>query len=451
MDILTKETNAQDVSNFINTFFRYYFIEKNIDKLLPMVTDDFCFFLPSEAYSGHTKYSFQKMLPIEYKTLPSFSDFQVLDYHESHQEESNTWNVFCTIKKFFIDDFQNSSTISSYITIAIVRKKEQYFVSNLHITEADGIYNMNQQLGLEFAPGTVHHLNKQNRYELIKVLSSMIPVGIVGVFLDELFSLFSINDKMLEMLGYTYKEYLAATDGFFGKFIHKDDLYIIHTILEKVELDNQYEAEYRLQKKDGSYIWVYDIGRKIITDDGKEAIICGLIDITQRVEAKNDLYNETLIDDLTKTYNRKGAKVLLNEKLKTVSSYAFLLMDIDHFKAVNDLYGHSIGDQMLTFISNILINSFLTKDVIIRLGGDEFAIFVNSCSDPELLKEKLTKISQKYKEKVAQLCPNSYSTLSFGGIITQRKLTFEELYLKADKILYEVKYKYKGNSKIQSI
>ena len=448
---INKEIISKDVSSFINTFFKYYFIEKNINKLLPMVTDNFCFFLSSKTYSGHTKHSFQKIFSIAYVNYPSFHNFQVLDYYENHQGEYKTWNIFCAIEKFFIDDFQNPSSISSHITMGIVQKEGQYFVSNLHITEAENIENMNKQLGLEFAPGTIHHLNKQSGYELIKVLSTMIPVGIVGVFLDEFFSLFSINDKMLEMLGYTYEEYLAATNGLFGKFIHKDDIYIIHTILKKVDLDNQYEAEYRLQKKDGSYMWVYDIGRKIITDDGREAIICGLIDITQRIETKNNLYHETLTDDLTKTYNRKGAKVLLKKKLKTVSSYAFLLMDIDHFKAVNDIYGHSIGDQMLTFVSNILINTFLSKDVIIRLGGDEFGIFLESSSDPDIIKEKLAKISQKYKEKVAQLCPESHSTLSFGGVISHKKLTFEELYEKADKILYEVKYKNKGTSKIQTI
>ncbi len=451
MDIQNTNKLNTDIRCFINTFFTHFFIEKNVNKVVSMVSDHICFFLSSEICSGHNKFNFKDMLSLEFKNSPATLSFDFTNYYEHKLSESNLFNVFCTIERYVSDDIQSDCKVSSYITITITNINGTYVISSLHISDMENRSVVNNYLGLSFAPNTTHHLNRKSSHELMKVLSGILPVGIIGVFLDDDLSLFVVNDKMLEIVDYTYQEYLEDTNGLFGSTIHPDDISVIETILQTLKHSNQYEAEYRIRKKDGSYIWIYDVGRKIITDDGREAIICGIIDITKRVELGNKLYNETLTDSLTNAYNRKGAKILLNQKLENIRSYTFLIMDIDHFKAVNDIYGHYVGDQILSFISKVLIRTFRESDIIIRLGGDEFAIFLESCSNRKIIEKKLENISEQYQNKVAECCPLSNSTLSFGGIISKTKYSFEELYSQADKILYEVKYNSKGSYKLKDI
>ena len=439
MEQLHTSNNDTDLRHFFHTFFTYYLIDKHTDTLSSMVADDISFVLSKGTFSGYKKSQFLTLLPKAFAYNIAIKSFQITQYQETHLPNSNISHIFCTMEKYEANKLCDADTITSYITMTVMQTKHSYVISQLHISDIENTSVMNNYLGLYFAPNTIHHLNKKSRNELMKVLSEMLPVGIIGIFLDYDFSLFVINDKMLEMIDYTYEEYLEATHGQFGNSIHPEDMYIVDEILNTLKNSDSYDVEYRIRRKDGSYIWIHDMGRKIITDDGREAIICGLIDITKRMEDKLNLYHETLTDPLTKAYNRKGANLLVNQKLQSTHSYSFLAMDIDNFKSVNDIYGHAMGDELLVYISKLLTTSFRESDIIIRLGGDEFALFLDSCSNKKILEKKLNTICKLYKEKVLSCCPNSHSTLSFGGVIGTKNISFEELYLQADAILYKIK------------
>lgn len=118
---------------------------------------------------------------------------------------------------------------------------------------------------------------------------------------------------------------------------------------------------------------------------------------------------------------------------------AFLMVDIDHFKGVNDAYGHAVGDIVLSKIGQGLKNIFRESDIIGRLGGDEFGIFMKNAS-PEIAVEKAEQISQMVRSIRVDAHPELLPTVSIGvSLFPQHAKNFMDLYKKADSALYIAK------------
>lgn len=148
---------------------------------------------------------------------------------------------------------------------------------------------------------------------------------------------------------------------------------------------------------------------------------------------------ESSRDSLTGLYNRKAGEVLISQALDNGGEYIFLLMDIDNFKAVNDVYGHLKGDMVLKYVADKIRRSFRDTDVVFRLGGDEIVTFIYPCKNRQAIEEKLKKIIEDYNKNMQENFSRISSSLSWGGIFSSRKRTFTELYQTADKIMYKVK------------
>lgn len=104
-------------------------------------------------------------------------------------------------------------------------------------------------------------------------------------------------------------------------------------------------------------------------------------------------------DPLTGLYNRRGMKLFINELEATNTAFSVLTIDIDHFKAVNDTYGHDQGDQVLKKLTQHMKNNFRKHDICCRVGGEEFTVFVVH-DDPQiayLAAERLRKTVEQYE------------------------------------------------------
>lgn len=103
-----------------------------------------------------------------------------------------------------------------------------------------------------------------------------------------------------------------------------------------------------------------------------------LIDITQRVQLQEQLRQMAYYDGLTGVYNRARFMSLgtsmLSEAERASEPMAVILFDIDHFKRINDTYGHDVGDQALLHIADLCRRALRTEDLLARYGGEEFVI-----------------------------------------------------------------------------
>lgn len=281
------------------------------------------------------------------------------------------------------------------------------------------------------------------------MICDVMPNGLIGAYMEEGYPIYLVSDKLLELLGYTYEEFMKKTGGNVLNRIWKEDLEeVMAAVKRQCREGKEFEVEYRMLKKDGNFLWVYDRGRIIDIQGEKKAVINLIVDISENVRIKNHLFMESVTDPLTGLYNRRGGEVMVTQRFGNGNPYIFLMMDIDNFKAVNDIYGHHEGDEVLRYIADSLRQFFRRDDVVIRIGGDEFVVFIYPCSSVAATEQKIQKISERYLRKIEQEYPLSRSSLSFGGVKYNRTTSFLELYKRADQVLYKVKHNCKGQFKI---
>jgi diguanylate cyclase (GGDEF)-like protein len=158
--------------------------------------------------------------------------------------------------------------------------------------------------------------------------------------------------------------------------------------------------------------------------------------LKENQEARERLSHQASHDALTGLFNR-GAYDLLMESADT-EHMALLLIDVDHFKTVNDTYGHAIGDRVLKRVADILRHSFRSVDILCRIGGDEFAVVmtrVNS-SMKQLVINKIAQANNLLQHPTDDLPPVS---LSVGVAFSDRENPQGDIFRDADAALYKVK------------
>ena len=155
-------------------------------------------------------------------------------------------------------------------------------------------------------------------------------------------------------------------------------------------------------------------------------------------ESKEKLEYEATHDPLTGLYNRRGYDFLLNNV--DIYTSAFLLIDLDKFKSINDNYGHDVGDKALTKVAEILHKSFRAQDYVCRIGGDEFAVIMIHAESQLTgrIQNKIREINEQLKisDKDEGLPPLS---LSVGVVFGDQDYTLDEVFKEADKALYKAK------------
>jgi diguanylate cyclase (GGDEF)-like protein len=192
----------------------------------------------------------------------------------------------------------------------------------------------------------------------------------------------------------------------------------------------------------------------IEVDDIKSLVIkysSNLLEQINKMESKiNELeseldraYKELLIDPLTKAYNKKALEKDLNEILKVGKSkdldLALIVLDLDHFKEINDTYGHLVGDFILKKVVEIVKRIIRKEYKIYRIGGDEFAIFMNRTNIKGAEKvtnrimETISKTKMKYKDNLIKV------TVSIGITMHKKGDTIETILKRADKAVFEAK------------
>lgn len=183
----------------------------------------------------------------------------------------------------------------------------------------------------------------------------------------------------------------------------------------------------------------------------KNAVFAFVEDITEQKERDTRLNIELEItkeqnirDTLTKLYNRKKIEKEINEFIKSKPDHkgVLILIDLDNFKNVNDIYGHLKGDELLINFAEILYTHFRNTDIISRLGGDEFLIFINNYIAEEILINKMNNLLEITKKELNKNYTNTNVSASIGvAYIDNSFNTFEDAYKYADEAMYLAKNK----------
>ncbi len=163
------------------------------------------------------------------------------------------------------------------------------------------------------------------------------------------------------------------------------------------------------------------------------------------VEARENMRFKATHDPLTSLLNRGAILDLLARELhrshRELKSTAILLGDIDHFKQVNDTYGHVVGDDVLIEIANRLLGSVRSYDFVGRYGGEEFLVVLNSC-DPIYAPGRAEEIRKSISNRPIHTAKGPLSlTMSLGLLLSADwgPRTVEELLHEVDNALYEAK------------
>ncbi len=207
-----------------------------------------------------------------------------------------------------------------------------------------------------------------------------------------------VTEAMERMTGYT----LAELDqrGGWGTLIHPDDVATVRHWWAAMLHGDASSADFRIVTRWGEVRELRGHGRALKDErSGQVERIYGAAqDITDRKRWEAALQHQALHDPLTDLPNRT---LLQNRLVATIassrrdaSSLALLMMDLDHFKEVNDTFGHHLGDILLQQAGQRLRGSVRASDTVARLGGDEFAVLLPSTStaDAELVAAKLLRV-----------------------------------------------------------
>ena len=158
---------------------------------------------------------------------------------------------------------------------------------------------------------------------------------------------------------------------------------------------------------------------------------------TQLAESRQ----EATIDALTGLFNRRGCENMLQE-LDISQSHSSIMIDIDHFKAVNDNFGHSIGDKVIQKIATIIKKHIGLEDIPVRYGGEEFVVVMNnkSLKKAHYIAEKIRTAVEELK--LIQRQSNTYlppMSVSIGIAEQDEGDDWSSLFERADKALYQAK------------
>ncbi len=200
--------------------------------------------------------------------------------------------------------------------------------------------------------------------------------------------------------------------------------------------------EFRYSHADGSWRWVEATLTNRVDDPAVGGFVINTRDVTERVLAAEGLAHRATHDSLTGLPNRSLLEEHLNQLRGAAARHdeivAALFVDVDHFKQVNDTFGHGTGDLLLVEVARRLVDAVRVSDVVFRLGGDEFVILA-SVRDEAAAHELASRACEAFTQPFVLGTQEITATSSVGVCTTGDVLGDADLLEAADMALYEAK------------
>ena len=185
------------------------------------------------------------------------------------------------------------------------------------------------------------------------------------------------------VLGWGEAEMTGAT---IFDFVHADDhAHVAHELARVVEMPRETViSEYQARKKDGTWCWIEITATNLLDDPAIAAIVANYRDITERKKAEEEIRHQALHDVLTGLPNRSlfqdRLELALVHARRGSRHLAVIFVDLDLFKRINDVLGHTVGDHLLQAVAGRLTSAVRASDTVARFGGDEFTLVLEGLS-----------------------------------------------------------------------
>jgi diguanylate cyclase (GGDEF)-like protein/PAS domain S-box-containing protein len=251
------------------------------------------------------------------------------------------------------------------------------------------------------------------------------------------------NRRMMDFLGLEDKEILNQYFWEVQKLIENNESLKIFNLLH--DANNHDNEEFEIEIEEDKCYFIVD--SYMLENDG---FISGkmivLRNITERKEMEHKLKELSITDELTRLYNRRYFETKFREEIIRSERYnhplSLIMMDLDHFKNINDTHGHSVGDQVLKRVSSVIMETVRVTDICARLGGEELAVLL-----PETDGEETYKVANRILQSIRDLeifIENNEVlrvTASIGVTTRTANFNMAEMIEETDKCVYTAKEK----------
>ncbi len=206
--------------------------------------------------------------------------------------------------------------------------------------------------------------------------------------------------------------------------------------------------EYQMPVPSGKKLWFE--GRIVLMGTAQEEkgkVICVTTEITERMEMYQKIESLSVMDPTLNCFNRRKFLELAEQEIARASRYhhplSLLILDTDHFKEINDSYGHLQGDKVLKQIVDVCAKTIRSSDILGRYGGDEFVIMF-----PETSMRGAVEIAERLRHQLEQITiPFNKETMKItmsGGLaclesMGNNNVKLKDFFEEADKALYQAK------------
>lgn len=262
-----------------------------------------------------------------------------------------------------------------------------------------------------------------------------------------------ISPSVEKLRGYTVEEIMAQTP---EEVLCPDSLIHMQEGLARAINSVQnglpfqvFRGELEQPCKDGSTVWTEATVSGIYSEDGRFIGMLGVTrDISERKLMEEEIRRLSITDKLTQSFNRLKLDETLEQQFESSKGggvpFAIIILDIDHFKLVNDTYGHQVGDRVLIELVEALHDNVRAGDVVGRWGGEEFLIIL-----PETTLADATVLAERLRQAVAghAFSTAGQVTISLGVSAFTTDSSPESIVSRADTALYQAKEK--GRNRVE--
>lgn len=299
-----------------------------------------------------------------------------------------------------------------------------------------------ERLAIFVSDITQHRQSEDLLYRYSQILSTIeAPMA----YIDKNFIFRTVNDAYLkiynkkkknEIVGHTVEELLGEI------FIKKKIKWHIQKCLTGQEVKQQEWMDFPDGQRRFMYMNYYPMFSK--EKETTIGVVVNSIDITKMKEMEDKLKRLSITDQLTQIYNRVKFNSALEEEVKRYRRYntelAIVMLDIDHFKRVNDTYGHMVGDVVLQTVSDRLAAALRSYESVGRYGGEEFLVTLFACdADGAARAMERMRAAVGTREIETQKGKLSVSISLGAAASSDPEASLDDLIMVADEALYEAK------------